>query len=174
MIQVGLISRIAIFAALIYVLSWGTVFLPNVNLIFFVVFTAGLIWGIVPGVLVGGIGMGLWTTFHPYGPAMPPIMIAQVIGASAGGVVGGLYARTNWPDLSPIRRTIELVLLASACTILCYLPVTFIDAWLFQPFWPRFISGLAWVGISLASNVLIFPLLFPVTRRLYQMERKRR
>ena len=36
-----LIARIALFSALIYVLSWGTSFLPSVNLAFFIAFAAG-------------------------------------------------------------------------------------------------------------------------------------
>ena len=77
-----LVARIALFSALVYVLSWGTSYLPNVNFIFFIVFSAGFLWGAVPGILVGLIGMGLWTAFNPYGPAPAPIMMAQVIGAA--------------------------------------------------------------------------------------------
>ena len=71
--SVRLISRIALFAALFYVLSWGTAFLPNVNLGFLVAFTAGLLWGAVPGMLVGAVGMGIFTMFNPYGPATVPV-----------------------------------------------------------------------------------------------------
>jgi uncharacterized membrane protein len=88
MIRLRLITRIALFSALIYVLSWGTSYFPNLNFIFFIVFVAGFLWGVVPGMLVGLIGMGLWTAFNPYGMAVPPIMLAQMLGASAGGVVG--------------------------------------------------------------------------------------
>ena len=88
------LTRIALFAALIYVLSWSTVYLPNVNLGFFVAFTAGFLWGLGPGALVGALGMWLWTTFHPYGPVSLPITIAQVAGMAASGLVGHVYRTT--------------------------------------------------------------------------------
>jgi hypothetical protein len=56
------------------------------------------------------------------------------------------------------------------CTILYFVPVSAVDAWLFQPFWPRFVTGLAWAVTSLVSNAFIFPLLFPVTLQLYRRE----
>ncbi len=49
-------------------------------------------------------------------------------------------------------------------------PVNGVDAWLYQPFWPRFLGGLPWATISLVSNALIFPLLFGVVTRLYARE----
>ena len=82
------ITRIALFSALIYVLSWGTFYLPNVSLVFFIVFIAGYMWGLGSGILIGAIGMGLWTFFNPYGPAQIPIMAAQIVGAAFSGVVG--------------------------------------------------------------------------------------
>jgi hypothetical protein len=109
-----LIARIALFSALVYALSWGTAFIPNVNLIFFLVFSAGFLWGLFPGVMVGGAAL--------------------------------------------------------LCTVLYYLPVSLVDAWLFQPFWPRFYISLAWALPSLGANLVIFPLLFAYIHRLYERE----
>lgn len=164
----SLIARIALFAALVYVLSWGTSYLPNVSLAFFVVFSSGFLWGFIPGVLVGAAGMGLWTLFNPYGPAAAPIMIAQVAGAAGSGIVGALFRRTSWETASISHLTAWLFLAAFMCTALFYLPVNVADAWLFQPFWPRFIAGWIWGAISLGANVVIFPLLFRTTRYLYE------
>jgi uncharacterized membrane protein len=168
--RLRLIPRIALFSALIYVLSWGTSFLPNVNLIFFIVFAAGFLWGAVPGCLVGAVGMGLWTAFNPFGPAALPIMLAQVVGAAAGGLVGAAYRHLTAKIVTRRHLVFALVVAAVTCTILYYLPVSVVDAWLFQPFWPRFIAGVAWAGISIAFNIVIFPLLFNVVRYLYSRE----
>jgi len=137
-----LITRIALFSALVYVLSWATSVLPNVNLLFFVIFVAGFLWGTVPGLLVGLIGVGLWTTLNPYGPAAWPIMLAQVSGAAVCGIVGAFFARTGWMRQGRVLRSAELVIAAAICTYAYYLPVSAVDAWLFQPFWPRFYTGL--------------------------------
>lgn len=163
-------ARVALFAALVYVLSWGTSFLPNVNLAFFITFAAGFLWGCTPGFLVGMVGMWLWTSFNPYGPAMPPVAIAQVIGLAACGLVGGWYRYLNRARSTNFTTLPWLILAAVLCTGLFYLPVTTIDAWLFQPFWPRFYSGLIFAGISLVANLFIFPLLFGVVRYLNDRE----
>lgn len=166
-----LITRIALFSGLIYVFSWGTSFFPNMNLIFFIVFSAGFLWGALAGATVGIIGMGLWTTLNPYGPAAFPIMLAQVLGAGLSGVVGAIVSHSPWRTSSRVSMTVLLCVSAFSCTMAFYLPVNLVDAWLFQPFWPRFITGAIWMLISLVTNLLIFPLLFPVTRHLYQREK---
>jgi hypothetical protein len=56
------------------------------------------------------------------------------------------------------------------CTLLFYIPVNFVDAWVFQPFWPRFVAGMLWTVVSLGFNAVIFPLLFKVAVRLYVRE----
>ncbi|MFQ5498648.1 MAG: hypothetical protein ACE5FH_03160 [Candidatus Zixiibacteriota bacterium] len=164
-----LMARIALFSGLIYVLSWATAWLPNVNSIFFVTFLAGLLWGLTSGVAVGALGMGLWTTFNPYGPAPIPMMIVQVIGAAGSGAVGAIFRSAGWYALSYRLRPVMLVVAALLCTVLYYLPVNGVDAWLFQPFWPRFVAGLPFVGLSLISNIIIFPVFFgaalPLMRR---------
>ncbi len=167
---VRLITRVALFSALIYVLSLGTSYLPNVNLVFFVVFFAGIAWGLVPGLLVGAIGMGLWTIFNPFGPATIPVTIAQIAGASVSGIIGALVRKQGWLRSSGVMLTSVLVLSAILCTVGFYLPVNLVDAYVFQPFWPRFISGSLWSLISLATNMLIFPLLFRAVRGLYTRE----
>jgi len=171
--RVGLISRIAVFSALIYVLGLATVYLPNVNLVFFVVFSAGLMWGLVPGMLVGAVGMGLWTWFNPYGPAAPPIMIAQVVGAAGSGLVGWRFDRLQWPSFSSLRLNLTLLAASVACGLIFFAPVTVTDAWLFQPFWERLILGMPMVGLSVAANAVIFLVLFRPVSHLYRMERSR-
>ena len=165
-----LVARIALFSALVYVLSWGTSYLPNVNFIFFIVFSAGFLWGAASGILVGLIGMGLWTAFNPYGPAPAPIMLAQVIGAAGSGLVGAVFRRSNWQRGQAPTLAGRLILSAFLCTVIFYLPVNMVDALLFQPFWPRFLGGALWAAISLGFNVLIFPVLFQATKRLYVRE----
>ncbi len=166
-----LVARIALFSALVYVLSWGTSYLPNINFIFFIVFSAGFLWGAIPGTLVGLIGMGLWTAFNPYGPAPAPIMTTQVMGAAGSGLVGAVFSKGKWRRVHNSIPVGRLILSAFLCTVIFYLPVNLVDALLFQPFWPRFVGGALWAAISLGFNALIFPLLFRATWHLYARER---
>ncbi len=169
--RLRLIPRIALFAALIYVLSWGTSYLPNINLIFFIAFMAGVYWGLVPGILVGAVGMALWTMFNPFGPATFPVMVAQVTGTAFSGAIGAGYAFKRLHLIKGRSRMFSLVLAATLCTLMFYLPVNFVDAWVFQPFWPRFIGGMLWALISLAANAVVFPVLFGPATILYNRER---
>lgn len=166
-----LITRIALFAGLIYVCSWATSYFPNINLIFFIVFAAGFLWGAPAGSIVGLIGMGLWTLLNPYGPAALPVMLAQVFGAACSGPIGAALSKSGWQEAGTKGLTLRLCLAAVLCTLAFYVPVNVADAWLFQPFWPRLITGGIWTLVSLGSNVVIFPLLFPVARHLYRREK---
>ncbi|MCP4684247.1 MAG: hypothetical protein GY867_02265 [bacterium] len=172
-LQARLITRIALFAALIYVLAWATAPLLNVKLSFFLAFAAGFLWGFFPGLLAGGIGQWLWTFFNPYGPATPWVMIAQVAGMAACGLLGRMFRRYILAAPSRITKIAVLVLAAASCTLAFFIPVSLVDAWVYQPFWPRFIGGLPFVAISLAGNLFIFPLLFGVVLHLYERERAR-
>ena len=168
--RVRLIARVALFSALVYVISWGTSFLPNVTLAFFVVFLSGFVWGTIPGLLVGGLGMWLWTTFNPYGPATLPVTIAQVCGLALSGLSGAMFRHLGGTPVHAGRWLPLMALAAAVCTAAFYLPVAVVDAWVFQPFWPRFVTSLAWSLWALVSNLLIFILLFPLLRRIYERE----
>lgn len=164
-----LIARIALFSALIYVLSWSTALLPNVNLAFLIAFVAGYLWGAWPGIAVGGVGMWLWTSFNPYGPAALPIAVVQVAGLAACGLIGFLCRRliSNSGDA---RARWALILAAVFCTLAFYLPVSLVDAWLFGPFWPRLLTGLSFMGISLVANLILFPLSLALIVRIRKRE----
>jgi len=167
-----LITRVALFSALIYILSWATIYLPNVKVIFFIIFSAGFLWGGVAGCLVGTIGMGIWTFFNPLGPAGLPIAFAQILGAGMCGPIGALLKWMPWLRMNRIGFGALLGSAGAICTLLYFIPVNLVDAWVYQPFWPRFISAMPWTAISLVSNMIIFPLLFPATRFLYERESK--
>jgi len=168
-----LIPRIALFSAMIYVLSYGISFIPNVNPIFFIVFSAGYMWGSVPGLLTGMVGMGLWTFFNPFGPAQLPVMLAQIVGTALSGPVGAFCYDFIKNSKNKFFKSIYLISTSLVCTLLFYIPVNFIDAWLIQPFMVRFVTGMGWSVISLVSNIFIFPVLFFALESFYIKERER-
>jgi hypothetical protein len=166
-----IITRIALFSALGYVFSLTlTVWFPNVNLIFFISFAGGFLWGAWAGMLVGAIGMGLWSVFNPLGPADPFTTAAQIVGMALSGLIGAGYARSGWQTRRIGLQTAWLVALALVCTGVFYLVVGTVDAWIYQPFWPRFVSSMIWALPSVISNGILFPLLFVVIRHLYARE----
>lgn len=167
-----LITRIALFSALCYVSGWMFVWLPNVNLMFLVVFSAGFLWGAGPGIAVGAIGMWLWTFFNPGGPTDPLTTAAQISGMAVVGLIGALFEQLRLHRGSATGRTIRLVAASILCTAAFFIPVNVVDAWLYQPFWPRFITGFTWTVASFVANGVAFPLLFHATLYLYAKERK--
>jgi uncharacterized membrane protein len=168
-----LLTRIALFSALAYALSWASAAVLNVSLIFFVIFSAGYLWGAIPGMLVGAIGMGLWTWLNPYGPAMLPVAVAQIAGAASNGLIGAWFRHSDYDHGNRLREIISLGMMGIICSLLFHIPVNAADAWVFQPFWPRFLSGMGFALLTILSNAVIFPLLFGIVRPLYDRERSR-
>lgn len=169
-----IIARVAIFAALVFVFSYFTLLLPNVNPAFFIVFSAGYLWGVWPGIGVGSIGFFLWSNLNPSGPVAFPLLLSQLAGISLSAAVGvGAFKFAG-----VIKKEAGLLLILSAAGILTgmlyHLVVDIVDAWLYQPFWPRFISGLAFSLITIISNGIIFPLFYPALKFLQERESRRR
>lgn len=171
MSRLRLITRIALFAALVYVTSWSLAVLPNIKVSFFIMFLAGLLWGIIPGILVGIVGSALWSLFNPYGPVALPILLAQIVGSALCGLIGALARRLTLFAKPMFFALTTVTLCGIACVVVYYAPVNAADAWIFKPFWPRFVASLPWTLIALGANAFIFPLLFPVARLLYDKEK---
>jgi len=167
-----LIARIALFTALCYVFGWMFFWLPNVNLMYFVVFSAGFLWGIGPGVAVGALGMWLWSAFNPGGPTDPFTTAAQIFGMSLIGLLGAAFRGLGWHLGPGWLRTLRLVVAGAICTAAFFLPVSAVDAWLYQPFWPRFVVGMIISAPAAVFNSVAFALLFTATLYLYGKEQK--
>lgn len=168
--RLKLLTRIALFSSLIYIFSWISSYIPNVNLIFFIVFTTGFLWGFQAGFVTGAIGMALWSVFNPMGMPNPLTLIAQIVGAGAGAVSGAMLRKIEWKKLNIVMLLLYLEIAAIVSTLVFYIPINLVDAWLYQPFWERFVGGMMFSMISFGSNMIIFPILFPLSRQLYYLE----
>lgn len=167
------ITRVAIFAALVFIFSYFSAFLYNVNPAFFIVFMAGYLWGFSSGAAVGAIGFFLWSSFNPMGPAPLPIMVAQLIGIVPSGLIGALmrhfFNLEKWNYLTAL-----LLIMAGLLTaVLYHIPVDVMDAYLYQPFWPRLIGGTVFSLITVVSNCIIFPMFYPVLAFMSKREKRR-
>jgi hypothetical protein len=170
--RVKILARVAVFAALVFVFSYFSVWLYNVNLAFFIVFSAGCLWGLWPGIGTGVIGFFLWSNFNPFGPAPFPLLISQLIGISFSAVLG--VALSGF--IHARGRGAQRMLILSACGLASgfgyHLIVDVVDALLYQPFWPRLIGGLVFSLITIVSNCIIFPLFYPALDFLREREKK--
>jgi hypothetical protein len=171
--RLQIITRVAVFAALVFIFSYGSVFLANVNASFFIVFAAGFLWGVGPGIGVGLIGFFLWSMFNPFGPVVFPLLLSQLIGISISGILGALFAKIINPGKYTARDGVWLVLAGFLSGVTYHIFVDIVDAWLYQPFWPRLIGGMVFSLITIVSNCIIFPLFYPAMAFLHAREMKR-
>lgn len=81
----------AIFAALAAALGFLLIHVPNVELLTFTVFAAGVLLGRLKGAVTGALAMALYSGANPYGSgaAIPTLFIAQVCATALAGFVGG-------------------------------------------------------------------------------------
>ncbi len=164
------LTRIAVFAALVVAFCFLSSFIPSINPGFFVVFAAGFLWGWWPGITVGAVGYFIWIIANPYGPSPLPLLVSQIVGISFSGMLGalakGLFKEIHWS-----RHTAAVMVLCGLLSGLGYhIVVDVVDAWLYQPFWPRLMAGLVFSLITIISNAIIFPLFFPALVFMYKKE----
>lgn len=168
--NIKIATRVAVFAALVFIFSYFSVFLYNVNLAFFIVFSAGFLWGIWPGVLVGALGFFLWSNFNPMGPAPFPLLISQMLGISLTGIIGHFVSKLLSKKISGGGQIILLALSGLFSGLIYHLIVDIVDAFIYQPFWPRLIGGILFSLITIISNGIMFPLLYPALAYLRRKE----
>jgi uncharacterized membrane protein len=177
----------AIFAALAAALGFLLIGVPNVELLTFTVFAAGVVLGRLRGALVGLLAMALYSGANPYGSgiAIPTLFVAQIGASSVAGFVGGV-ASPLWrsegsgPDWLP--RALVCALIGFGLTLVYQAAVILgISAMS-----PEFRTGAIAVVVSNAffsfvhvvSNTVIFavlgPAVLPRLKRLGHANRQAR
>ncbi len=164
-------TRVAVFAALVFVFSYFSIFLYNVNPSFFIVFMAGFLWGVWPGIGVGVVGFFLWSNFNPMGPAPFPLLLSQLIGISFSAPIGAAVSKIRIPKGANFKMIFILALSGLLTGLFYHVIVDVVDALLYQPFWPRLIGGMLFSLITIISNCILFPILWPVLVFLYEKEK---
>lgn len=95
------VAAVGVFAALAYAGSFALLIFPNVTLSILLVFFAGYLLGKRGGALVGVVSAALISLLNPYGLALLPIFVAQVVAYALIGLVGGMFSSSeavlpNW------------------------------------------------------------------------------
>jgi len=152
----------ALFAGLAYVSNFLMLIIPNVSLAFFVVFMAGYFLGFRWGAVSGGLTFFLISYFNPYGMAMLPLIIVQILGGAIVGLCGAAAYR-----IFQIRikdwRTYPLYSLWGIIASSIYMGlISLADAVLFGPFKERILISLGFSILTIVSNLIIFPVLAPL------------
>ena len=164
-LSAGSIASIGVFSALAYVGSFVLLAVPNATLSILLVFVAGYFLGFINGSIVGLLSALLISIFNPYGLAMFPILVSQVLGYTITGALGGVF-RNRFTNTYHWSHFLGLALLGILTALIYQIPVSVADAWLFGPFWPRLVASGPFALVTVISNVLFFVLLFPVLAKL--------
>jgi hypothetical protein len=143
---------------------------PNIELVSVTIFLSGMMLGVRRGIIVGAVAEFLFSSFNAYGPAAPPLLIAQMLSMMLAGAAGGLLQNLFRPRIPPawllgvvgFSLTFVYDLLTTVSTIVVVktgLP----------GFFAAVATGLYFFLLHQISNTVIFVFLLPVLlRRLRQ------
>jgi hypothetical protein len=163
------ITRIASFSAIGVVVGLILASVPNVEGVTAVCFSAGYLLGPLSGLLCGALTEALFAGFHPMGSSVGFTLIAQVIGMSTAGVLGGV-AGFICGSSSGLRHKLIVVGLGIAATllfdILTNLAFVFMAGFSFSQS-SVVLAALPFAAIHLGSNLIVFSIIVaPLLPRL--------
>jgi len=154
--------KMGLFVALALALGFALAHIPNVELITLTIFFSGFFLSRFKGLLVGMVAMALFTFSNPLGPAVIPVVMAQVIGMGfigfSGGIIGGRIKGVK----SVLARGVFLagggLFLTLFYDLLTNLAVAAAFG-LWEKWYAVVIGGLTFSLIHIVSNTVIFTLI---------------
>ncbi len=163
------IAYTGIFTGLSVALGYLLIFVPNVELISASIFASGWLFGPAAGIVVGAVSFAIFSFFNPLGAALPPLILAQVIGGLMIGAAGGL-SRLMMSSMPVVARGILLGIMGGVLT-LAYDVITNIGGFIAftteKTFFAYLLAGIVFSLLHIFSNTLVFSLLlFPVLNRI--------
>jgi hypothetical protein len=161
-------SAVAIFAALAAALGFLLIQVPNVELLTFTVFSAGVVLGRARGAVTGALAMALYSGANPYGSgaAIPTLFVAQIGAAALAGLAGGAASALWTGDSSRLLWRIVLSALTGLVLTAVYQAAVIVGI---SAMSPDFRTGTLAVLASnaffatthLVSNTILFAILGP-------------
>ncbi len=165
-----MLARVALFAALAYVLAYASVFIPNVSLIYIVFFASGVLYGLRMGIMIAGVGEFIWTIFNPYGMAPVTTTISQIIAMMLIGALGAVFFHSKLISKISWKGFTLFAVNGLLAGLIFQVVLTSVDAWLYGPFWQYLMAGLGFAVLNIVSNGVIFPVFYPVVVQLAKKE----
>ena len=152
----------AIMSALALVGNYVLVAIPNVELGSGVLFVTAYLFG---------IEMALWSVllvsiifafFNPWGPFIPTIWVAQVIGWIFMVTTGSLMGRQERTGQKNRELYMELALVGAIATLFFDLITTLgYVVWFGIPYFAAVIAGIPFIAVHVISNAILFPAIVP-------------
>lgn len=152
----------AIMSALALVGNYILVAVPNIELGSGVLFVTAYLFGLTMGIWCVFVVSIIYAFFNPWGPFIPTIWIAQIIGWVYMVLAGYLMRRqgkdTDWSN----SMIIEISIVAAVVTLFFDLVTTMGYAiWFSIPYFLAVITGIMFIAIHIVSNAIIFPAIVP-------------
>ncbi len=152
----------AIMSALALVGNYVLVAIPNVELGSGILFLTAYLFGLSMGFWCVLIVSIIYAFFNPWGPFIPTIWLAQIVGWLFMVITGYLMKRqvrdTNWTR----TRILEIAVVGAIVTLFFDLVTTLgYSIWFGIPYFVAVIAGLAFIVLHVISNAIIFPAIVP-------------
>lgn len=152
----------AIMSALALVGNYILVAIPNVELGSGVLFVTAYLFGLGMAVWCVFIVSIIYAFFNPWGPFIPTIWIAQLIGWIFMVIAGMLMGRKDSKKTWTRGMKIELAIVGAVVTLFFDLITTLgYSLWFGVPYFIAVITGLTFIVLHVASNAIIFPAIVP-------------
>jgi hypothetical protein len=152
------IARISAFVALAVSLGFLLAPVPNVELVTLAVFLGGAVSRPAGGAAIGALAAALHSGLNPLGLPLPLVLVAQIVGLTLVGLVGGSAGR-RLPARHGAVSAPRLVAVGAGLTAIYQLLVNLALGVHLDAVGPTLLLGLPFAGLHLASNMLVFGLL---------------
>ncbi len=173
------IIQTGLFIALVVILGFLLAEVPNIELMTVSVFLSGVILGSRSGAIVGALSILLYSLFNPYGPPLPPLVLAQVLGFALVGCVGGMLRRPlaaggGAPYLFSALAGLLLTLVYDSLTTVATAVIALGADRLVEGVAGFFVAGALFIIVHTLSNTIVFTVTaVPVMRAVSAWERGR-
>jgi uncharacterized membrane protein len=174
------IIQTGLFVALVVVLGFLLAEVPNVELMTVSVFLSGVILGRGSGAIVGVLSILIYSLFNPYGPPLPPLVLAQTAGFALIGSAGGIIRKrlVDGGKASYLFSAIAgflLTMIYDSLTTVATAVVVLGTGGLLKGLAGFFVAGALFIAIHILSNTIVFTVTaVPVLRAVSSWERGRK
>jgi hypothetical protein len=119
-------------------------------------FSAGLLLGARDGALTAALTELVFSLLNPYGPALPLITLAQVLGMAVAGAAGGVLGAADLGGLPAVPRAIALALAGAVVTLFFDLATNLATGVLFGQMKLTLLGGIPFALVHIGTNVALF------------------
>ncbi len=165
------IAYSGIIGALAIGLGFALAAVPNVELLTLTVGVGGFILGPVWGGLTGMLSWVIYSLLNPMGAPPPHYLVVQALAGLLAGLFGSLLAVLYRRWKANLPRVLAAATVGLLTTFIYQVGINVASFMLYgseETLIPFIIAGIAFSGLHLVSNTLIFGAVFPLIARIWE------